>query len=322
MNTEDKKTLGVAILLGLVVSFSILAIVWNAFLNKGRIKINAQAPYSVEIFGVDQVQCKNNPCEIGSKAGEKTLILEKAGYKTKVQDVNFPLWRTNEINIEFEIIPYIKEVTLIPKEGKEEIYEITKDESSKFYKLVSSTSPKPLAYFPSKITSPKIFGTKNAVVILDSENSSMYKVDLDINSRVAINVDLPKIASAQLSEDKNNLLITEAETGRYWLLDLENQEIFELEFLENDTNFAWMGDQIIFATKLGVQTDELGNSTIVSEVSELGVNVVQYDTKTKNIKFLTRIQEAKTTPIKIIPTTNQQVIYFTLDEKNLALFIK
>lgn len=322
MNTEDKKTLRVAIFLGLIVSISGLAIIWNIFLNKGSVSIDAQSPYTVEIFGEKTVQCNQNICKIGSTTGEKTLILSKEGYKSIVEDMNFPLWRTNKVVINFEIIPYIKEVSKIPQEDPQIQYQIVKDEGAPYYKLISDKSLKAISYFPSKINNPQIFGNKNAAFVVDTIMNTGYKVDIDLNSREFIDVKLPNIKSGKLSDDKNHLIFIEDETNKYWLLDMQNSSLLDMGLTQSNTAFAWMGNQLILATKLGVQTDSLNNSVIVDSESETGINILKYDAQSKNITFLTRIEETNNLPTVIIPTTNQQIVYFTLDDKNSALFIK
>lgn len=322
MNEENRKTLAVGIFLGLIVLLSILAILWNSLFNRASISIEALAPFEVEIFGGDSQKCTESPCKIKEKSGIATLILTKEGYKTIVEDFNFPLWRTNKITINFEINPYIKEVSQIPSEDEKIQYQIVKDTQTNYYKLVVGDSSQSLIYFPSKITNPTIFGGNKAVLIIDESNATVYKVDLDTNTKRALSVNMPKVEDGTFSVNKKFFIFEESQTKKYWIFDTENNKLKTLPVSSIETKYAWMQNKVVLATQFDTTASDKSTLSIVPTNLTGGINILLFDPETDKTSQIKLLEGLDNTPQSIVPTTNEQIIYLDFGDKKIALYIK
>ena len=57
-------------------------IVRSNILDKGTVLVNAEAPFSINVFQGPTVPCTTSPCEVKLRSGEQSLIIEKEGYRS------------------------------------------------------------------------------------------------------------------------------------------------------------------------------------------------------------------------------------------------
>ena len=118
MELEKKRALALAILIIIIILGGIIYFFWGNLINHGTIIISGDAPFSVEVFGVESVYCETSPCEITQKIGAKSLIVEKEGYRSEFIDVDVKLWGTVETEVKFRIIPHLLSADAMPEEDK------------------------------------------------------------------------------------------------------------------------------------------------------------------------------------------------------------
>ena len=212
---EKNKMIRRLLVFGLFVFAIVFYFVWQNVINFGYIKIYGKVPYDVMVFEEKSQDCNENPCVIKLKRGEKTLLFHKIGYDSPSANAEVPLWGTATIRVDFELVPYMKQVDSIPALPAELTYpeyELKYDEIHHNWMLVKKGDEKvrPLAYFPEKLSSPQIFGTDNSVLIVEKH---VRFIDLSAKQTHDIGTIGNKIIDVKPSIN-----------GQYYLLSLENEE--------------------------------------------------------------------------------------------------
>lgn len=337
MDEDKRKTLVLGIFLGLAAVIAVLYFFWG-YLNRGTIRITAQAPFTVEIFEGEKHFCEASPCEIKDKIGRKQLILQKEGYKSKLEEVNVKLWRTIDLEIEFEVIPYLIKVDAIPKPDKKFIYEIILDEENHMYKLVNSKDPekRAIVYFQKKIKKPIIFGSKNSALIIDkiARTPTAYKIDITNKTREKI-ADF-NFADIQEGEWSNNynFVFSKQDSEYLYLLNPKNS-VKQTTLNKNYSKYAWTyTGSLLFATKQQTTTNafagKYGNDyidilTIAAEsasISQSASTFGEYHPDENSYTLIKAFPEITALPQSLIPASNGQIIYLQTGEEKYKLMLK
>jgi len=245
MSVEKRRLLFIAA----VVLLAIFIFAWNIFLNFGKLVIKAPPPFSILIFNDKQYECKENPCVLKLKRGEKNLSFFKPGYKTEGKTIEVPLWHSVEISPIFELEPYVQKIEKIEEQPfitTNIQYKIEYDKTHHNWKLFKEDDPsrRGLSYFPSKLDNPLIFGSNSAVLIVERNSAAatkaIYFIDLKTNERKTIftpgstDQSNEKITAAKPSLNGEYFLVkTEGETNSLAIADKEN-----LTFLKSRESFS------------------------------------------------------------------------------------
>lgn len=320
---RKRRMIGFSIIFVLVVILAVLYFFWGV-INRGTVKITGDTPFAVEILGIDPFTCEKSPCEITSRRGVQNIIAKKDNHKTIVTEVSVKLWRSVELPLVFEKLPTLSKIEEIPEALGEVRYGIINDEASHMQKLVESDDKNEIAivYFQKSLKNPKIFGTKDYVLVIDEE---VYKIDTRLKSRERLNVDIPAIDAGKWSLSGKYFVYSEPDSKALWLLNTQHQTIKQLTLATNMLQVAWIyGDSLGFVSKQGFNSGGLSGDgrEIIRLLSDDSANSFVFGTYTpsEDVYFLIEtFDEIKQTPIKLVPTKNGRTIYFTTGTENFKI---
>ena len=89
---QRKRQLVFGILIALIIISSIIYYFWGNLINRGTVLIYAKPPFTVDFYDIKQTfNCKESPCKINQKAGNKSFTIIKDGYEPVLSSVNIKL---------------------------------------------------------------------------------------------------------------------------------------------------------------------------------------------------------------------------------------
>lgn len=321
MNDDQKKTLFFGIILGTIFVIAVLYMIFNAFLNKGTIALIGDAPFLVEIVGGEQITCQISPCEITAKKGYANLIIAKEKYGTIVKEVEFKLWQTQELLLEFVLIPQIESTTQSLPPDQYYNYSLVYDDNEHLYKLVADAdhSKRPIVYFAKEIKNPKIFGGKQAALVM-GENG-IYKIDTISQTKIQIsneNYDLTGIVSGHFAEKSDNFAFRLVSSPNIFVLTGDN-EIKRTELIADRSLTVWTyNDDLLFLTDQKLDT----SSIPLPDVSAEGFYIGRYSPKNDTYMKIKIFPEIKQKPKRAIITSNGRFIYLETESGNFKISLE
>ncbi|MBI4975269.1 hypothetical protein HZC20_01195 [Candidatus Peregrinibacteria bacterium] len=333
MDREQRKVFAFGIILALIVILSVVYFLWGNLINRGYIEITGTAPFVVEVFESQIVECGASPCEIKETIGSKNLILSKEGYKKMIKTVKVSLFGKTRINADFEIIPFLQSAESMPKDEEKIDYELVLDKDTQMTKLINKkdSSKTTIVFFPKSLKTPKIFGSKKSILIMDFGGSTRtaYRVDAILKSKDKIeNFDFTEIENGVWSDTGKYFVFTKSDSQNLWLMDGKNK-ITKLNLLKDGVLFAWGAkDSLFFATSMSFQ-----NATTKGKYGDYYINLLPEKSKTKILfgiyhpdenayTSIGDFDEIKSLPDKMIPLGNEKAVYFKIKDKIFKLVNK
>lgn len=327
MDKETKRALALGILISGVIIFAVVYFFWGALINRGTILINAKAPFTVSIRDLPQITCTESPCKIVQKIGEKTLILEKEGYNGKIVDTDVNLWRTVSVDVNFELIPFLQKTASYPLMPEKYNYEIIFDEKSGNPKLVLADDPYKTAiiYFTGEVSPLRIFGSKNAALIVSSEGE-VYLVNTVLKERTKVEINLQDITQGKISD--NGKYFAYNESRKLKIVDFAKlAENFSTAISEtgsdiNPENGFWTYEnKFVFATDQSTQS-EGERVTLLPEKIGKGFSFIVFDPQENSMKKLGTYQDIISVPYDVLVLANESELYFRSGEENFKVVLK
>ncbi len=330
MDEDKRKSLALAIFLGIIILSLALLYLWGAFLNRGKISFIGEPPFTVEVFGIEQLFCETSPCITKQKSGIKDLIIYKEGYQVILDTVDVPLWRTVEYPIDFNIEPYLTAVDELPALLPPPNYLLTYAEENGMYKLVdeADSQNRPIVFFPKEVKEPRIFGSEKGALIIEGNSGTAYKVNITQKQKGKIeNNKLTDIETGIVSPNGKNFLFFREDFNKTFILNAQN-ELYELDLDRYSANFAWTSDdQLIFITNQEFQsTSSNGQYTNyiqpLDSTSPINYTFGFYHPEENSFSEITVTDQITAFPTALIPAGNNAKIYFNTADGNFALNLK
>ena len=315
MDDERKKSLWLGIILGLIVFVSAFTFVWSNFLNQGKLAIHGPAPFLVEVFGGQQLECENSPCILSDKIGEKQLIIAKKGFETLVTEADVKLWRTSELFITFEVIPYLEEIEDFP-ETETFSLEIIFDENAQMQKLTQNGSPNAIVFFPKNLKEPKIFASENFALIVDKSHT--YKIDLIEKTKEEI-LTLPDVKAGEWSKDGKFFVFTTTENPFYSVLT--EQKIVRTTLNSENSQVSWSENTLFFITNQILQSTADSALMPVPTLSA-AFTVGIYNPALNNYEKISSFPDLTSLPEKFLASSNGKNLYLQKDKKNFRIILE
>lgn len=244
MDEEKRRSAGLGTILVLIVVISAGWFMWANLLNFGKVQVYAETPFSVETESGEIFVCAQSPCEIKQKIGRKNLVVSKEGLDSEVESVRFRLWRTVDLEVEFDFQPTLSEVDSYEAIDNSLQLELEYRASSDLQALVDEDGDD-ILFFPEVLTNPRIFASDKSALILSPDGN--YRVDIQGKTRNSI---APlDIFQAKWSLDGTHLLFQSEENGPLSVLDQESEVIefiseqsFEQLHWTADNQLAFLGE--------------------------------------------------------------------------------
>lgn len=315
MDDERKKSLWLAIILGLIIFVSIFAFLWSNFLNRGKLAIYGPAPFLVEVFGGQQLECENSPCILSDKIGGKQLIIAKKGFETLVTEADIKLWRTSELFIAFDVIPYLEEIEDFP-ETEASSLEIVFDENIQMQKLIQNSSPQPLVLFPKNLKNPQIFASENFALVIEENHT--YKIDLIEKTKEEISP-LKDLKAGEWSKDGKFFVFTTNENPFYSVLT--EQKIVRTTLNSENSKVSWSENTLFFITNQILQSTEDSALMPLSTLSA-AFTVGTYNPSFNNYEKIYSFPDISALPEKFLASSNGKNLYLQKDKKNFRIILE
>ncbi|MBI5754177.1 hypothetical protein HZA40_03485 [Candidatus Peregrinibacteria bacterium] len=325
MDIEKKRMIFFGSILAIAIIGSLVLFFWGNVLNRGTLKITGDAPFSVEIVGLGKEECPASPCSIKTKSGYHELLISKSGYQTILTSSTVKLWRTTALPIQFQIIPQVTETDTIPDPDKKNEYELVMDSKSGMQKLIRKDQiSTTLAYFPKPTTKADIIGGKNTVLIIDSEASTAYIVDLQAKSRTSIDPsDLADMENGSWSDDGKYLIFSKKNSPFLWLLDVSTQKISSLTLATNLKQTSWAyNDDLIFITEQSYSSINDLQINLLDEKSTNGLTFGLYKPLTGSYQRFGDFPTVLSLPDEFIATANGDTVYFKSGKRNFRIILR
>lgn len=208
------------------------------------------------------------------------------------------------------------------------------DENNGMQKLVQvdAFGEKTIVYFPGSIKMPIIFGSKNAVLILDkgSSDTPAYKVNVLTKERQVINLGSMKdIKDGVWSFSGKYFVFSTKNSNNLWILD-DNNRIKKIDLEIDLGQLSWTyKDSLLFVT-----SQVLSDNNIEGKYGKNYVNVLPTNPESTYYSFgeyhpeenaYTKIdinEAIKNKPSNLIPIGSGNEIYFEAEAKKYKLIIK
>lgn len=332
MDREKKKTIALAVLLSLAVITAVVYFFWGNFIDRGTLKVIAEAPFTVEIFDKgsirESINCKVSPCLIKQRSGQTDLLIKKDGYKSLLSDVYIKLWRTVEIHPDLLLIPQIEETEFLPEIREKIEYELVTDDKTEMQKLVKigDKNLSAIVYFKPPINQPAIISGKDFALVIDqlSEKPAAYIVDIDESKRTFVsNEELKNISDGIWSNDGKYLALSKTDSPYLWIFERETLELTQTSLKISLKFSSWTLDHdLIFVTDQTYRVNEDDTFTTLEEKSLEDVTFGIFQAENQTYDYLGSFREIGGLPDKFIPTTNGGAIYFSIADKNFRIFLR
>lgn len=323
MDKDQKKTLFFGIILGTVFVVAILSMLFNAFLNKGKILIKGDAPFLVEIAGGEQINCQISPCEITTRKGFQNLIIAKEKHKTMVREVKVGLWQTKELQLNFELIPQIEATNETLPEEKFYTYSLVYDENEHLHKLIQDKDPskRAIVYFAKEIKNPKIFGGQMTVLIVG--DNGIYKIDITAQTKTEITGDdaddLKQILGGHFAEKSGNFAFRMTNSPNIFVLN-NNNEIIRTAIIAERTLSIWTYDnKLLFITDQKIGSED---NVPLPDLSAEGFFIGTYDPANDTYLKIKSFPEILQKPKRAIIVSSGDTLYLETEGGNLKISLR
>ncbi len=320
MDREDRRKIAFISLLVLGALAAIFFFLWENYLNKGSIVFEGEAPFSVEVFGVDQFECPTSSCTIEQKIGEKGLIITKDGYSSILMDVKVPLWSKEIVKLEFRALPTFSDTNTLPK-TEDYTYSIAYSESDDLNKLFLDTDPaqRAIVFFPKTLLDPVLFGSKNHVLVVEKgRENSTYLVDVRNKSKEKISLDFSTIESGDFSKSGDFFIFATSDSDN--LMIYSNSKITPTQFKKDAVRYYWIDDdKLAFVTTQiasGSGNNEDSNNIFLStEDSGYAISFGIFTPTTDSYSLLESYDQQVALPEVFLAGSNGKILYFKNGEQ-------
>ncbi|MFH1218439.1 MAG: PEGA domain-containing protein [Candidatus Peregrinibacteria bacterium] len=319
MDEANKKTRNLIIFIVIVFLLAGIYYLVGFIFSKGEIEITAPAPFTVNIVEGEPITCYSSPCEIPYRLGTYSVIIEKEGYKSLLEEVKFRLLGKNTYEYEFEIIPYIETTDKFPDPTPPASYKLELDPSNHMYKLFNPKDPakQSLAYFQKEIKNPRIFASDTSALITGT--NSAYRVNIKENTRSSItDFDFASISTGLWSPDGNYFIFTLRNSDFLNILD-ENNSLIQLSLAKEVTRYDWTLSGILtFATTQESTTETDGATSFLPVFSENMLTFATYSPETNTYSTVKSFTDLPL-PDLLITASNGKKIYFQIGDQQYVL---
>jgi hypothetical protein len=327
MDREKRKQIALAVLIILVISLSVLYFLWGTVIDYGKISIEGDTPFSVEVFGSEQHQCDLSPCELKLRGGISTLIFRKDEHESFLIEQDVKMWKTLSIEAKFEIKPQITTAQSLPIKSAEKEFTLTIDGDNGMQKLVDSADSRStsIVYFKAPLENYQIFSTKDFALIQSEDQ--LYKVDTQNNKKTALSqFSLAEIEESVFSDDGKYLIVRAG--GEISIINTVDLTIQDLDF-SNAATFAWTNaNQLIFVTKQTFSVSSAAGKygenyiNLLTSDSESALTFGTYHPDEDSYTKIEKFTEIKEVPTELIPLSNGRAVYFQSEEQVFKIILE
>lgn len=319
---ESRRMRAFAIIVILIIVLAILLFLWGTILNRGTLRIIGEAPFTVEIFDGETINCTLSPCEIKQKRGIKDLIIRKENYETLVLSATVKLWRTVDFPVQFKLTPQITKAENWPDDSDYVEYKLVLDTRNGMQKLIRADDDRgiPIVYFPDSLTEAKLIGSAGFVLAVSDED--IYKVNVQSKTRQKIlAADFKGVTDGKWSLDGKYFAFTVEGSDYVWLLD-NTDKTMKLNLAVTADQFAWTYDNsLIFVTDQAYKS-EAGGVALLSEKSPDSFTFGFYYPDKNSYTRIETFSEISSMPTQLTTTASGNAVYFRSGEENFKIILE
>lgn len=278
MNDNKKYSL---LILVLFVIGAIFTVAWGMFLNFGKLTVEAQAPFQINVIAGPSAECPQSPCSLDLKPGKHSVVFSKPGFREEKKDLEIERWDTNEVKVDFQFIAKVEEVTDTAKtdpakqvdipssalasylspEGPGLIYLINQNDGKQALILRDGEEEEVISYFTKAFTKPALFVNDDSktIVILESleKQGELYLIDVEASSRKNIFQSADKIQTVKISPDGAKIAVL---TEQKVFLISRDGSSEELNFQIEGTGLAWYDNETLALLSSSILNSDLEKS--------------------------------------------------------------
>lgn len=329
MDRERKRLIAIAVFFGIVLLVLAIFFFFGDKINRGTLVVEGEAPFTVEVFRGDTYDCLISPCDLEMRAGRRDLILRKQDHKNILSEAKIKRWKKTPLKVNFEINPQIVRAESLPQPPKNPDYKLVIDENNGMQKLVEGDDSyaRAIIYFQDPIISPRIIPGKKSSLIIGK--NSIYRVDLDQNSRIRIlNERLADIDRGSWSLNGKYLIFTRPDSKNLWLLN-EKNEVIETDLAIGLAQTAWAYDNsLVFVTGQGanpaVRVGKYGENYIelLDVKSSAGFTFGFYHPDENSYTKIDTFGQIPALPEQLIPSANSHIVYFRAGSEDFKIILR
>lgn len=328
---NDNKRYSLLILVFFAIA-AIFTVIWGLFLNYGKITVNGQAPFEVNVISGPTIKCQQSPCEIELKPGPHAVIFQKSGFREIRENIDVQRWGNGDVKIDFQFIPVIEPVENAAELSTDQTADIPKEavasylmpnNNNIFYLAVAADGrealmfkgdgeSKVIAYFPKSLENPTILASENGkkVAVLEKADqlNSVYLIDADASNRQKIFQSTTAIEHFVIAPDGSKIALISGQKAYLVNTDGSSEE---LTFAVEGKGLAWFNDKTLVV---------ISPTLLTSDLQAAAENVLQND----NVAFddYMKILDAANESTEV--TTDEKTLFFyfyNIENKSLERLV-
>jgi len=253
----------VAIVFAVIVLLIGGVFLWAFYLNFGSVQLRSTQNFTTTVNG-ETYSCVPQ-CEISLPPGTYDFVASAQGYYERSFTLDVSRWDTQEQEIDFELIPFLRPATLTEIPPSEERAFLRTESGVQVLYTTSAEGERRVTDFESLVEPSLQVSEENAIVV---DSGRAFFVDLDTGRKIRRFDDTIRVEQALLSDHgKRVLFFVELEGDELlWVWDHDTNQLSTLNWYEPMDRIMWRddGDHRLF-----VITNQLTDSAKSSLFDEL-----------------------------------------------------
>lgn len=217
----DKRKFSIIVLI-IGLAIAIVAMIWQAFINKGTLEIETLQGATVTVDQLEAKTCDTIPCSWTGKPGVHAITIEKDGYQTVEKIITLTRGKM-PISITLEKVPTVSELetkdTFTPPEEKTQPH-VTLSMVNGNQALVDTDTKEVIVYFSRPLASSILTANtdRKKIYIMDTAQTEkvLYMIDATAHTRTAVATITDTIKTI-ISSPKGKSIIVTGETKSLWI---------------------------------------------------------------------------------------------------------
>ncbi|MGE3278420.1 MAG: hypothetical protein AB7J40_01280 [Candidatus Altimarinota bacterium] len=240
---------------------------WAFYFNFGSVHLRSLQNFTVTVNG-DTYSCVPE-CEISLPPGRYDFAANASGFYDKSFELDVSRWQTQEQDVAFELIPFLKPSSLTEIPPMEERSFLRTESGVQVLYLKTAEGERRITDFESLIDPQLQVSDTNAVVV---DSGRAFFVDLETGRKIRRFDDTVRVERALLSDRGKRVLffVKLGDDDLLWIWDHETNQLSTLSWYEPMERIVWRDHE---DHRLFVISDHMSDSANTALLDELVQNV-------------------------------------------------